>query len=284
MILGFLGKGGSGKSSVSTQMTLWLKEKGRNVLAIDADHNMDLSFNVTSGTLPSDMPYLGNSLDELQACVDLTPDEKYSEAFLRGSKTRFSFSDSEIDAFTEKYTRLITPRLRLMTAGPQTEQVLFGQSCSHILTTPLKIYLPFLKLADLDEVVVDEKAGADGVTTGIVTGIDVAIIVCEPALHSVKTAAQIAELLTWYDTPYIIVGNKIASDEDKEFIELNLPQKPTAYLTQSNDMRRSPSEVNKEWSENRKLLYQKAKSLNKNDRIERTTKKFERNSEFAEST
>lgn len=280
MIIGFLGKGGSGKSSVSTQMALWLKEQGHEVLAIDADHNMDLSFNLTEGNIPEGMCYIGSSLNELQACVNLSPNEKYTKAFLRGSDTRFSFNKNKIDSFTKKYSYLVSG-MRLMTAGPQTDQVLFGQSCSHVLTTPLKIYLPLLEVGENETVIIDEKAGADGVTTGIVTGIDVAVIVCEPALHSIKTTKQISELLEFYETPYIIVANKITSSSDEEFINTNLNKTIESYFTHTDQIRREPSVLAKDWDENLNKLYKKASSLNRNDRIERTTKKFVRNSQFS---
>lgn len=282
MILGFLGKGGSGKSSLSTQMTLWLANQHKVVLAIDADHNMDLSYNLSGGAIPDGMRYLGDSLEELQATVGLMRDEKYSEAFLRGSNSRFSFGIETIDPFTDKYSCMVAGA-RLMAAGPQTSQVLFGQSCSHILTTPLKIYLPLLELKEHEAVVVDEKAGADGVTTGIVTGIDVAVIVCEPALHSVKTAKQIAELLDFYDTPYVIAVNKVTSPSDMDFVKEHLEQEATVYFGQSDHIRRNPGTLTEGWTDHLTKLYEQAAKVNRNDRLVRTTKKFERNSAYSTS-
>ena len=78
------------------------------------------------------------------------------------------FSLSPADSYTDRYTHRVKDRLRLMMAGEQTDTVLYGKACSHILTTPLKIYLPLLQIRENDVVVMDEKAGADGVTTGIV--------------------------------------------------------------------------------------------------------------------
>jgi CO dehydrogenase nickel-insertion accessory protein CooC1 len=167
-----------------------------------------------------------------------------------------------------------------MAAGPQTNNVLYGQSCSHILTTPLKIYLPYLKLNKNEFAVVDEKAGADGVSTGVVTGIDVGVIVCEPALHSIKTAQQIAELMNFYDTPYIFVANKIQTSEDKNFIVKILGKEPVCYLLESSDIKRNPGLIINEWSDEIKVIISSSKKLNNNDRIERTQKKFERNKRF----
>jgi CO dehydrogenase nickel-insertion accessory protein CooC1 len=170
-----------------------------------------------------------------------------------------------------------------MVAGPQTDIVLYGQSCSHVLTTPLKIYLPLLDLQENEYVVVDEKAGADGVSTGIVTGIDVGVIVCEPALHSIKTALQIAELMDFYETPYVFVGNKIQSSEDKEFVEKILGRAPVCYFLESNHIKRDPGMIVHEWSDEITTIIKKARGLNDNDRLRRTQMKFKRNKKFKDS-
>ncbi len=278
MILGFLGKGGSGKSSVATQMTLFLHGQGNTVLAVDADHNMDLSYNLSNGQLPK-MKYLSSSLKDIQAFIKLPDTSKYSEAFLNNVEARFSLSSQ--DTVTSTYSTEVKKNFYLMAAGPQTDTVLYGKACSHSLTTALKVYLPLLTLTENETVVVDEKAGADGVTTGIVTGIDVGVIVCEPALHSVKTAKQIAELMDFYGTPYIFVGNKVSDSEDKDFIEKELGVIPTTYLIQSSGIKRNPSELVSEWQDELSEIVKVARGLNKNDRLERTKIKFARNHEFA---
>ena len=278
MILGFLGKGGSGKSSVSSQMTLFLNEQNKSVLAIDADHNMDLSYNLSDGNVPS-LQYFSQSLQDLQKAVGLQEGEKYTEAFLKDTETHFSLSplSKEID----EYSHVLDNGIRLMTAGPQTDTVLYGKACSHSLTTPLKILLPLLKLQENEVAIVDEKAGADGVSTGTVTGIDVGVIVCEPALHSVKTARQIAELMDFYETPYVFVGNKVTSSEDKDFITSQLGQEPVAFLMESVHVKRNPSSLVSEWSDELQTIFDQALALNRNNRLERTVAKFKRNQEFA---
>jgi CO dehydrogenase nickel-insertion accessory protein CooC1 len=168
-----------------------------------------------------------------------------------------------------------------MVAGPQTDTVLYGKACSHSLTTPLKILLPLLELQENEVVVVDEKAGADGVSTGIVTGIDVGVIVCEPALHSVKTAKQIASLMDFYSTPYLFVGNKISSSEDKDFIVSELGQEPVTFLMESSSIKRNPTTLVREWTDELVEVFEQANVLNQNNRLERTLEKFRRNQEFA---
>jgi len=277
MIIGFLGKGGSGKSSVSSQTALFSISQNKSVLAIDADHNMDLSYNLSGGD-SAPINYFSESLLDLQNELGLKKEEKYMEAFL--SETDIRFSLKPLSQVIQTYSVKLSNNIRLMAAGPQTDTVLYGKACSHILTTPLKILLPLLQLEKDEVVVVDEKAGADGVSTGIVTGIDVGMIVCEPAIHSIKTAKQIAELMDFYQTPYMFVGNKIRSTEDEEFITLELGAQPVVFLRENNSVKRTPSLQVMEWSENLKALLEKAEELNQNNRLERTIKKFRRNQDF----
>lgn len=278
MILGFLGKGGSGKSSLASQTALFMNQASKSVLAVDADHNMDLSYNLAGGGLPQ-LKYFSASLPALQQAVGLQAGQKYDQAFLKESNTRFTINP--LSPEIAEYSSVLENGIRLMTAGPQTDDVMYGQKCSHSLTTPLKILLPLLHLNENEVVLVDEKAGADGVSTGIVTGIDVGVIVCEPALHSVKTAKQIAELMDFYETPYVFVGNKVTSSEDKDFIISELGQEPVTFIMESTSIKRNPSALVGEWSDELETVFKTTQALNKDNRLDRTFKKFKRNQEFA---
>jgi CO dehydrogenase maturation factor len=279
MILGFFGKGGSGKSSVSSQMALFLNQEKKSVLAIDADHNMDLSYNLTAGEL-IEMQYLGTSLNDIKKHLGLSETQKYTDVFLAEENKPFTLFP--FDEVTKKYSVLVNENLYLMAAGPQTDTVLYGKACSHSLATALKVYLPLLSLKENEVVIVDEKAGADGVTTGIVTGIDMGVIVCEPALHSIKAAKQIAELMDFYKTPYIFVGNKISNTDDEKFISSTLGFVPTAYLSQSSTLKRNPSNMVAEWRDELASIVNFAPTLIKNDRLSRTKEKFVRNHNFSQ--
>lgn len=274
MIISIVGKGGSGKSSVATQVVLHALAQEQSVLAVDADHNMDLTYNLTNGRIPQNLAYLGDSRSDLEKTLGVQEGSRYADAFfdVRGA----SFSITPPDSFTERYSVPLSSSLRIMAAGPQNEAVLSGTVCSHSLSAPLKVYLPLLTLQENELVVLDEKAGADGAATGIVTGVHAAVIVCEPALHSVKTAKQLAELLAYYATPFVFIGNKITSDADRAFLTASLPFPPVMSLPVSETVKQNPSEIETSWGAPIRHMYDTLKKMAKDDRMARTKAKFEK--------
>jgi CO dehydrogenase nickel-insertion accessory protein CooC1 len=227
MIIGVLGKGGSGKSTVSTNLVKFLaSKKEHTVLAIDADHNMDITYNLG---VTEEFPYLGGSMSDLKHITGLQSDDNYREAL--GSNEQGLFTLSPKDSFTKKYAKQVTDNLSVMTAGPQTDDVLSDKSCSHILFTSLKVYLPLLFLKENEWVIVDEKAGADGVSTGIPTGFDLALVVIEPTVHGIKAGKQIAMLLDHFNVPYEFVVNKMAEHHSIQQLTTDLGKAPVAVIS-----------------------------------------------------
>jgi len=274
MIIGFLGKGGSGKSTLAYRLTEYIHSKGNNVLAIDADHNMDLSYNFK---VVNEIPYVGQSMSHIRKIMNLDEGENYANVFLRETQSPV-FSIDPIDSYTEQWSVSVTPRLRLMTAGPHTEGILHGGGCSHTLYTPLKIYLPLLDLKEDQYVVIDEKAGTDSVGTGITTGFDFAFVCVEPTLHGIKAAKQIATLLDFFNTPYAFVWNKVLNEKDRELLEDNIKEK--SFIFTHLDYFSNPEEKiqeNEEKELGNMLSYAKSKFEGSSKRYDRTKAKFKRN-------
>ena len=204
MKIAFLGKGGSGKSTMATAFVQHLRGRGMRVLAIDADHNMDLSYNL--GAEPT--VFLGTDPDRIKEYVGATRQSTYQEALLTAKEKGIEFSLFPADAYTKTISIEAEDGLRLITAGPHTDRVRSQISCSHSLAAPLKIYLPLLKLNDNEAVVIDERAGTDPVATGILSGVDLAVVVQEPTINSRRVAKQITDELELAGVSYLLVDNK----------------------------------------------------------------------------
>lgn len=204
MKIAFLGKGGSGKSTMATAFVRHLRARGTRVLAVDADHNMDLSYNL--GAEPT--RFLGNDPDLIKEYLDSPRTSTFQDALARGQNDSVQFSLFPADRYTEQVSLELEPGLRLMTAGPHTDRVRAQEACSHSLAAPLKVYLPLLVLGKNEAVVIDERAGTDPVATGILAGVDLAVIVREPTVNSRRVAVQIEQELALASIPYLIVDNK----------------------------------------------------------------------------
>ncbi len=228
MIIGFLGKGGSGKSTLSTAMVYYLHaQKNNTVLALDADYNMDLSYNLD---VPETIKHLGDTAKhDMKNHLQVDQSKLYVDIVLEKTDAQY-FSLSPLDAFTQTYTAEVKPNLHIMSVGPHTDSVLTGKMCSHGLGALLKAYLPLMKLGDGEHVIVDEKAGTDSVGTGVQTGFDFAVIAVEPTVHSMKAGKQIAAVLEKSKTPYGFVVNKCTEETDMAHIEQELGQKPIGCI------------------------------------------------------
>ena len=204
MKIAFLGKGGSGKSTMATAFVKELRRRDISVLAIDADHNMDFSYNL--GAEPS--LFLGSDPERIKEHVGSKRDAKYLEALETGRQKNVEFRISPVDEYTASISVELENGLRLVTAGPHTDRVRSQEYCSHSLAAPLKVYLPLLRLNPNEAVVIDERAGTDPVATGILSGVDLAVIVREPTVNSARVAEQIRGELELAGIPHLVVDNK----------------------------------------------------------------------------
>jgi len=276
MIIGFLGKGGSGKSTLSARFAESLARAGKRVLAVDADHNMDLSYNLGA---PEDMTFLGAGLPAFKDACGLGEREKFADALLKDPLPRFALSP--LDPFTARYSIPVQDNLRLMSAGPHTDAVLYAESCSHTLTSPLRAYLPLLELQEDEYAVIDERAGADSASTGIPTGFDLAVIVAEPLPHSMKTARQIAEMLEFYGVPYVFAANKLMENEKGKAMEEALGEKIIARFPWSRGFSTgdpTPEEGTELEKIHTELL--RVRKENGDQRLSRAKAQHEKNREF----
>lgn len=188
-----------------------LRTQGKRVLAIDADHNMDLAYALAGelhdfDTTPS--LFLGTNPNAIKVHVGATENSSFLDAARIGKERGVDFTLSPVDAFTAQKTVCIEDGLLLMVAGPHTDRVRSHVACSHSLAAPLKTYLPLVRLGTDEAIIIDERAGCDPVATGILSSVDLAVIVREETVNSHRVAKQIEDELRLAKVPYLIVENK----------------------------------------------------------------------------
>jgi CO dehydrogenase maturation factor len=216
----FVGKGGSGKTTLSSLFIRHLAGTALPVVAVDADINQHLG--VALG-LDEDtpVPALGDHLPEIKDHLRGTNPRISSTAAM--VKTTPPGAGSNLlrvngpDLFHTRLALDLGPTLKLMATGPFTDEDL-GVACYHSKTGAVELYLNHLVDGEGEYVVVDMTAGADTFASGLFTRFDVMFLVAEPTRKGISVYRQYTEYARDYDVTIKVVGNKVQDEQDLDYL------------------------------------------------------------------
>ena len=222
MKIAFVGKGGSGKTTLSALFARQSAADGAEVVAVDADINQHLGV------------ALGLSEREAAAVPALGAQLMEAKEFLRGDNPRIGSSTDMVkttpagrgsrllrvggdDPFHGEWSAAVAPNLRLVASGPFGEDDL-GVACYHSKTGAVELYLNHLVDLAGQYVVVDMTAGADCFASGLFTRFDLTFLVAEPTMRGVSVYRQYRDYADGYDVALAVVGNKVTGPQDVDFL------------------------------------------------------------------
>lgn len=238
MKIAFVGKGGSGKTTLSALFCRHLSALGLPVLAIDADINQHLggALGLDDGVTP--MP-MGEHLNEIKNYLrGDNPRVPSAEVMVKttppGSGSRL-LSLSEDNPIWSRFG-LEVGGIRLLTTGAFTEKDL-GVACFHSKTGTVELLLNHLVDSAGEYVVVDMTAGADAFASGLFTRFDRTFLVCEPTRKAVAVLRQYREYSANYGVALSVIGNKVANPTDAEFLRREVGGELLAWVTLSKPVR-----------------------------------------------
>jgi CO dehydrogenase maturation factor len=215
MKIAVAGKGGVGKTTLSAVLAKLYKDEGRNVLAIDADSNPNLS------------AVLGIPLEEI---VPLTEQkeliEERTKTKLGGFGAVFKLNP-KVDDIAKKYA-VEHDNIKLLVMGT----VKTGESgCACPANVLVKSLLTHLLVTEKDVVICDMEAGVEHLGRGTAKAVDAMVIVVEPGQRSVKTANRIYTLAQDLGIQNVFaVGNKVRTKAEKNFINKNLDMDVLGFM------------------------------------------------------
>jgi CO dehydrogenase maturation factor len=112
-----------------------------------------------------------------------------------------------------------------------------GTGCACAENTVVKSLVNHLILRADETVIMDMVAGTEHIGRGTASGVNAIIIIVEPSNRSVIAARSILEFSKHMQgISCRIVGNKIRSLEDQEFIKAAFPEIPVKYFINWNQM------------------------------------------------
>ncbi len=221
MKVAFVGKGGSGKTTLAALFSRYAAEHGRHVLAIDADINQHLATAI--GMLPEDaasLPSMGLEIDRIKEhlCGD-NPRISSASTMIkttppgRGSRLlRLGGTNPIFDHFIRR-----EGGIELMAVGPFDEGDI-GTRCYHSKTGSVELLLNHLIDDERSCVVVDMTAGADAFASGLFTRFDLTVLVVEPTLRSVGVYEQYRNYARQHDVAIRVMANKLDDLDDRDFV------------------------------------------------------------------
>ncbi|MGW4727626.1 ATP-binding protein [Streptomyces shenzhenensis] len=225
MKIAFVGKGGSGKTTLSSLFVRHLVATGAPVLAIDADINQHLGAALGLGEAEAAaLPAMGEQLPLIKN-------------YLRGANPRIASAETMIKTTPPgEGSRLVRVRepnpvydacarpveldggaARLMVTGPFTDADL-GVACYHSKTGAVELLLNHLVDGHDEYVVVDMTAGSDSFASGMFTRFDITFLVAEPTRKGISVYRQYKEYARDFGIVLQVVGNKAQGQEDLDFL------------------------------------------------------------------
>jgi CO dehydrogenase maturation factor len=240
MRVAFVGKGGSGKTTLSALFSRHLARSGAPVVAIDGDINQHLAY------------ALGLHEDELFTAPPLSARTGEIKDYLRGTNPRIPSRDAMVKTTPpgrgSRLLRLLgedeihshhvqeVDGVALMVTGAFDESDL-GVACYHSKLGAVELYLNHLVDEPGEYVVVDMTAGADAFASGLFTRFDMTFLVVEPTRKSVSVYRQYRDHAAEFGVRVAVVGNKVTGEDDLDFLRTHVGDDLLAHCVQSSYVR-----------------------------------------------
>jgi len=212
MKIAVTGKGGVGKTTLSSVLARLYAEEGRRVLAADVDPDANLGL------------ALGFSEEELE---NLTPISEMGALIAeRTGSGQDNFGklfklNPKVDDIPDKFS-IEKNGVKLLIMGTVETG---GSGCvcpEHVL---LKRVVSNIIVSRDEVVILDMEAGLEHLGRGTTDFVDRFIVVIEPGARSIQTYKKVKQLAADIGVSKIsVVANKVRSEADREFLQERIPE------------------------------------------------------------
>jgi len=211
MKIAITGKGGVGKTTLSSVLARLYAEEGKRVLAADVDPDANLGL------------ALGFSEEELE---NLTPISEMGALIAeRTGADKDNFGklfklNPKVDDIPDKFSVEKNGVMLLIMGTVETG----GSGCvcpEHVL---LKRVVSNLIMGRDEVVILDMEAGLEHLGRGTTDFVERFIVVIEPGARSIQTYKKIKQLAADLGVPKVsVVANKVRNEADRDFLQERIP-------------------------------------------------------------
>ena len=221
MKIAFVGKGGSGKTTLAATTARYLAAQKFPVLVVDADINQHMGYSLgLSEEECTAIPAMGIEIDRIKNYLRGT--NSRINAVREMAKTTPPGTGSILLTVTEKnpiYSHFAkeVDGIRLVAVGALAEEDV-GVKCYHSKTGSVELLLNHLIDKEKEYVIADMTAGTDSFASGLFTRFDVTFLIVEPTVKSISVYRQYKKYAERHDTCIRVVGNRVRNESDVSFI------------------------------------------------------------------
>ena len=209
--LAITGKGGVGKTTLSSLLARLYAAEGNSVLAIDA--NPDANLGMALGIPPEELRRV-QPIAEMKELIEERTGGK------PGTTGGFFKLNPKVDDIPERFS-IKKDGIKFLVMGTVKKG---GGGCMCPESALLKNLLNHLMFRKTEVVILDMDAGIEHLGRGTAATMNAFVVVVEPGQRSFETAKAVRKLAQDIGIKKCyIVGNKVANDADRQFIKDNLP-------------------------------------------------------------
>lgn len=253
------GKGGCGKSTVTTLLARELSGRGKEVLVIDSDESNYGLHRQLGMELPGDFTgYFGGKESVLNDMML----SKFSHQFFQEN---WMLKDIPENYYSMK------DGIKLMVSGKIHQA---NEGCSCAMGTVMAQFVQNLKLTEDQFALLDMEAGVEHFGRGIDNGVDLILMIVDPSYESLQLSKKVGELAESIGKPFYYILNKVTED-NRKLMDENIwrPEKVVIYLDADLQIMQEGL-TGKEWSGRPAAVEKLADillSLNKNEENQNVT-------------